>query len=393
MKRITISILITLTTLAIIWILWQLRSIILLFVLSLAIAATLHKPIKVLITYRLPRMVAMGIVYGITLFALVGLVAFISIPIGSEIESLAETSVSRYEHIQATTETPEQRWRTDWRTTFMSFLPPLTEVETLFADNDPSALFWGVLGLTSSIAGLAAQTLVAIALSVYWTADQMHFERLWLSLLPAQRRTGIRQLWRKMEGSVGAYIRSEVIQSVVAGSLLTLGFYFMGTDYPYLMALLGAVAWFIPLVGGGLGLLLVTALAALDGLWFAGMVAVYTVGIYLLMEYYLEPKLYRRERYSSILVILVMLALLYALGLLGLLIAPPIALILQILLDELLLPAARSTPSATEIEENWTALEAQVTQLQTTLGEQAETSLRINSLTQRLKELVAEARR
>ncbi|MCB0065365.1 MAG: AI-2E family transporter [Caldilineaceae bacterium] len=394
MKQLVVSIVTTLSTLAAIWLLWQLRSIILLFVFSLAIAAALHKPVRALTKRRVPRSLAMMTVYGITLLSLFGFVTLISVPIPSEIEGAVQTVVVRYEEIRATltemTATPGNLRANGWRATFADYLPPLSTLEVMAREQEPATMFWGVLGITQSVTGMAAQVLLAIALSIYWTADQMHFERLWLSLLPPQRRTRMRQVWRTLEGSIGAYIRSEVLQSVTAGGLFIVGFYLLGSSYPYTMALLAAASWFIPLIGGAIGVILVLFIGLLDSIWVAGIAGLYTIGIFVLMEFYLEPILYRRKHYSAILVLLTMLALLYTLGLFGLLVAPPLALVAQILIDELVLPST-VTIKRKQISEDWAALQEQVTELRRNVTADADVPLRIQSLAERLDTLIAKA--
>ncbi|MCB0185968.1 MAG: AI-2E family transporter, partial [Caldilineaceae bacterium] len=342
MKRIMLSILVTLTTLAIILILWELRSIVLLFVVSLAIAAALHAPIKQLRQFHLPRALAMGLAYGLTLLGLVGLIFLVSMPLSGELDGLAQESVMRYAALQEAAANPDNTAEPDWQVSLWASLPSPDELESYLPADSSATVAWGVLGITQSVVNLLTQLLLALALSVYWTADQLHFERLWLSLLPPHRRMHARNLWRTLEANIGAYLRSEVLQSVLAGILLAGGYWLMGLRYPYLLGTLVAICWFIPLLGGALGLLFVLVIGLLDGVGMLGAALLYTLVIFLVLEYYIEPKLYRRDHYSAILVILIMLALLYALGLLGLLIAPPLALIVQIFLDELILPSTRN---------------------------------------------------
>ena len=66
------------------------------------------------------------------------------------------------------------------------------------------------------------------------------FERLWLSLLPSGQRKQARGILRTIEQDLGAYIRSEVIQSLLAGLLLSLGYWLLGSPYPTLLASVGA---------------------------------------------------------------------------------------------------------------------------------------------------------
>src|SRR5690606_33866595 len=94
-----------------------------------------------------------------------------------------------------------------------------------------------VINVTQNLGAIIGQFLLAMVLSIYWTADQLRFERFWLSLLPVVQRARAREVWHSIEAQVGAYLRSEIAQSVLAGLLLAPGFWVMGIDYPLIWAL------------------------------------------------------------------------------------------------------------------------------------------------------------
>ena len=394
MKRIALLILITLATLATILILWQLRSIVLLFIVSLAVAAAFHDPVKRMRRAKLSRAIAITIAYGVTLLLLLGLVLFISLPLTVEVEQLIQDSVARYDQLyQSKSVSAAEAGSASWQADLWTSLPPIDELDSYLPADSSSTMLWSILGLTQGIASTAAQLLLALALSIYWTADEVHFERLWLSLLPPTKRTQIRNLWRTLENNIGAYLRSEVIQSVLVGALLTICFSLMGLNYPFLSATLAAISWFIPLVGGALALICVVVLSLFNSVWLTITAALFTIVVFLIMEYVVEPRIYRRDHYSSILVILTMLIMLYALGLLGLLIAPPIALVIQVIVDELFLPSAAATQRAEKAqqqEESLSQIRRRIHTLQETLAQTENPSPRLKNLSQRLETLADE---
>ena len=121
-----------------------------------------------------------------------------------------------------------------------------------------------VLGFTQGIGGIVSGFFVILFLSVYWSINQNHFERLWLSLLPSEQRKHARDIWRTLEHDLGAYIRSEIIQSLLAVLLLGLGYWMLGSPYPALLAVVGAVAWLVPVVGAVLAVILPSATGTAD---------------------------------------------------------------------------------------------------------------------------------
>jgi predicted PurR-regulated permease PerM len=183
---------------------------------------------------------------------------------------------------------------------------------------------------------------------------------------------------------VGAYIRSEVLQTVLAGVLLAGGYWLIGIKYPFLLALFAALAWLVPLLGG------VFALAPLIMIgWLSGPLAVlfgliYTVAILVFMEFLVQRRLYRHERYGGVLVVVVMMALGDALGLLGLLMAPPIAVALQSWLNEI-----SDAPAAVGVD--LPALQARLADIHARVHDgQSAVSPRQASLAARLDALMAE---
>ena len=95
------------------------------------------------------------------------------------------------------------------------------------------------LGSLKTFSRLSGQIAIILILSLYWSADQFRFERLGLSLLPEQHHTKAIHVWRSMEAGVGEYLRSELIQSVLTGLLLWLGFSALGIRYPVLACPVG----------------------------------------------------------------------------------------------------------------------------------------------------------
>jgi predicted PurR-regulated permease PerM len=248
-----------------------------------------------------------------------------------------------------------------------------------------------VLTLTQNIGAVVGQFFLAMVLSIYWTADQVRFERFWLSLFPAGQRPHAREVWYALESQVGAYIRSEVVQSVIAGLLLAPGFWLMGIDYPVLWALLISLAWLIPLVGGFIFLIPLWLMAwASDGAVTATASVLYTVAVLTFMEFFIERRLYTQTRYTHVLVILVMLMLTSAFGLVGLLLAPVLATAIEIVLAKLADTTSRATVESTA-EIDVSALQARLGEIRqsvSTLG--TPSTLRLANIVDRLEDLVTQ---
>ncbi len=383
MKHLALTITTTLATLALILLMWQLRSIVFLFLFSIIIAGTVRSPIDRLIQRGSKPWLAMTISYGLLLIFAIGLPVMLSIPLANEIDALSQELTQLYTEGYSLVQSNALTGNS-----LLDSLPNSEVVGQFLLDNQPAALVRLGLGITQGFAFFLGQASLAIVLSIYWTADQLHFERLWLSLLAPNQRTRMRDLWYKLEANVGAYIRSEVFQSVIAGALLTLGFWLMGLDYPFLLAAIGAIAWFIPLVGALFAIPLIALLAWLAGPTLAVVAALYALLIFLLMEFVLEPRLYDRSKSGALLVILMMMAMVDALGIVGLLLAPPLALAIQIIIDEFLNAPLAPAPVAEAV--TLQELEEQLAQVRTAVAQTETQSPRVRNMLERLEELIRE---
>ena len=73
---------------------------------------------------------------------------------------------------------------------------------------------------------------LVVVLSIYWASDSRYFERFWLSLLPLPEPRLARQPMADAGNGIGAYVRSEIAQSLLAGALLGAGYHLLGLSYP-----------------------------------------------------------------------------------------------------------------------------------------------------------------
>jgi putative permease len=317
-------------TLTILLLLWQFREVILLFLLSLFVAATLRPLISRLVQRGFSLLQGLLITYLSGLLLLVVSGYLFGPTLAAELQEMGDKAALAYEVIHP-------RWAGGelWQQAIAARLPNAPQLAKLLTSESDSVARL-LFGFAQSIIIFVAGVIIVLVLSIYWSVDQARFERLWLSLLPTDQRTWARNLWRAIEGGVGAYIRSESTQALLAVFLLGIGYWLLGLSYPLSLALVGGVAWLIPLVGFAF-IVIPVWLVGMSSSWLVAITAVlYTVAILLLLERVIEPRLFRRRRYSTILVILTLVIMAQVLGIVGLIIAPTVAAALQILFTALL---------------------------------------------------------
>lgn len=390
MKRVGWYTFIALATITVLVLIWQLREAVILFLLSLAMAAAFHPFIDFLRNRQLPRGLALIIPYLLVLLPLIGLLILSSSSLIREIEVASNRLSISYEYITANwpeNGTPLQR-------TIAERLPPSKDLYTWLAGDQAAKTATTLFGVTANIFNFIGNFGVILILSLYWNADKLHFERLWLSLVPADKRTQAREVWRSIESGVGAYIRSEVLQSLLAGILLWVGYRSLELNYPVLLALFAAIAWLIPWFGALLAVI-PPFLVGVSISPFIGVIAlVYTLLILLFQELVIEPRFFPRQNYSSVILVLVVLIMADAFGLIGFVLAPLLAAAIQITVRYLLQPPAATAPPARDFsvaEQEITALQERLVLAKERFTErEAQSSPEMTSLLQRLDRLVSE---
>jgi predicted PurR-regulated permease PerM len=318
-------------TLAALLLLWQFSSAIVLFLLSLAVAAALRPSIHSLMERRITKRLALAIVYSLLVISIVGALLLISPPILDELQRASDDLIANYD--RAKTEWPVRG--TLFQQTLAEQLPPSADLYEALVTGEGIPALQGVLGIAQNFFSILGNIAIVLILSLYWSADQLRFERLGLSLLPSEYHSKALHTWRSIESGVGAYLRSEFFQSVLAGFLLWMIYSILDINYPTLLALWGAVVRLIPWFGALIAVLPALFVAIGSSPVLGLLAAITTVVVLFLLKEVIEPRIFHRHKYSSLLTVLFVIGLAQAFGFIGVILAPPLAVAVQILFREL----------------------------------------------------------
>lgn len=321
--RIGSAVMITLLALGL---LWQFRTAAVYVLISLILAAALRPLVNRLVGRRfIVRMVWI-------LFYLVALVSF------GFLLFLTGKAVINDIKLVAQTVSMQDAWRLPlWlqgssvQQVLVASLPPPSKLFLALTGSQGQLVLPALLGFTQNMGDVISGALVILFLCIYWTINQIHFERLWLSLLSSSLRKQVRDIWRIVEPELGTYIRSEIIQSLLAGLLLGLGYWLLGSPYPTLLAVSGAFLWLIPVMGAPLALILPLIIGLLTSAQVSLFTVLYTLLVLIAMELWVEPRLFRHKWDNPILTLVIILAMADAFGIVGILVAPPLSAVCQIL--------------------------------------------------------------
>lgn len=327
------------TTLLAIAVLWQFRIVIAYLAASLALAAALRP----LINHLVGRSFAVVAVWILLYLAVLG--GFVVLLFFTVDAAIFETQLlAQRVAIQDNWMLPTWLEGSPFQRSLMERLPPPTRLFEAITGEDGELILPVIFGFMQDVAKIVTGIFVIVFLSIYWSINQVHFERLWLSLLPSDQRKQVRGVWRTIEPDTGAYIRSQVIHSILAGLLFGLGYWLMGSPYPAFLALFGALACLIPLVGAVLALTLILLVSLLTSVQLSFFMILYTLVILIALRIWVKPRLFNRRWDNPVLTLVLLVGLADAFGLLGLIVAPPLSAVCQIVWDRVV--SHREVPGA-----------------------------------------------
>jgi putative permease len=242
-------------------------------------------------------------------------------------------------------------------------LPPPSKLFEAVTGDQGQLVLPVIISFTEGIGGFVGGVLIISLLSIYWSINQNYFERLWLSLLPAEHRKHARDIWRTIENDLGAYVRSEIIQTLLAAVLLGLGYWLLGSRYATLLALVGAVAWLIPVAGAPLAVILPLLIGLLTSVQLSLFTTLYTLVVLTALQVWVEPRIVRRRWDNPIVTLVILLAMADAFGIVGIIAAPPLSVVCQVMW-KLLISNHLASGAATQVSD----LRERHSQLWTSIG-------------------------
>jgi len=179
-------------------------------------------------------------------------------------------------------------------------------------------------------------TLAIFLLAYYWNQEGQSVIRTMLRLIPSQRKKEFLEFIDHVETKMGAYIRGQVILCSIIGVLAFLAYIMIGLPSALALGIFAGMMEIIPVFGPAIGavpaILVALSLSPLQAVW----VVIATVLIQAAENMYLLPRVMNRSMgVNPIIVLLSMVAFGSVFGVAGVLLALPLAAILQFVINRI----------------------------------------------------------
>ncbi len=347
------TVLLVLVVGAIAWFAWTVRSVLVLLLVAIILATGLspvldfiageYPPRRVL---RLPRALAILIVYLALVAGLVLIVVVIIPPLIDQTEALVERLPTYIGYA---------------REAFNGLA-----VAYPFLQGLDQRIIEGIEGSLGGLGGLASQAstvlrfalgvanalltlLLLLVLTFYLVVDGDTLRRGALRLLPAETRPLADHVIARARVRIGAWLVGQLLLSLIIGSATFVGLLVLGVPFALLLAVVAAVGELIPMLGP----ILAAVPAVIVATFKSPLLGLLTVGLYILIQqlenHIVVPQVMRRAvDLPPVIVIVALLMGSEVLGVVGAILALPVAAALSVFVSELLAlrDAAAPTPAA-----------------------------------------------
>jgi predicted PurR-regulated permease PerM len=315
---------------ALVWLVVGFGEILFILFLAILLAIGIDPLVDRMERWRLPRALAIFIIYlgilGVLLFAVALLVPVVI----SESSQLADSLPRIAEQVAQLPRT----WSLD--------IPGLDRIDTSELGqrlgNEVGSIVASVprllVDVGTALTGLLVSALLVLVVGFFLSADANFAPRFIGRFFPPRMRPMVADVSREVAGRLGHWVRAQLLVGVFFGTCFGVGLAVMGVPFALSLGVAGAVLELIPYVGG----ITVTAIGMLVALtispWLAVGVLVLEVVVANVESHVIYPKMVGNAvGLHPLSIILALFIGAEAKGIMGALVAVPVAAVLQVLFD------------------------------------------------------------
>lgn len=215
--------------------LYLLRDILLIVIVSVIIASALSEPAAWLQKHKVPRLLGVIFIYLLLVLILAAAVSLVVPLLAGQISHLADNFPAYLAQIGLVWE------RFNLGANFQIFLERL--------DLKLSQAASGALTAIIGIFGGFFSAIVILFISFYLTVQENGIKKFFISLIPLARQSSVSDLAERIEKKVGGWLRGQIILMVLVGLLTYLGLRLLNVKYALTLGLLAGLLEIVPYVG------------------------------------------------------------------------------------------------------------------------------------------------
>lgn len=317
------------------YILWQIRQVVLLLFAAIILATVLNRVVRRLQRSRVKRGFAIAITIIILLAVIIGFFALVVPSIVEQLQQLVDIVPQVSQRLRTWFERLQSVIPGSMLEQFQEFrgLENLTQqVQTWL-----SRLLDNFFVFVNNSFSVVLSILLFLVLTIMLLANPAQYRRIFTLAFPAFYRKRVDEILNECEASLVGWIKGTLIAMGVIGLVSFIGLSILGVPLPFVNATLAGLLEFIPSVGPTLSVIPPAVIALLDAPWKSLAVILFYIAIQQFESLVLVPIIMKQEvDLLPVFTILAVVVFASLFGFLGLLLAIPLLIVVQIWLKEVL---------------------------------------------------------
>lgn len=293
------------------WILFHILDIILLFFVAFILMSALNPLVERLKKWGLPRILGVVLVFLVSLGSVITLVTLGLSPLVSQTSNL----------LQRLGET-------------INSLLQANIIDQSVIGGELSKFSSQVVSITFDVFKNIISWVSVLVVTIYMLLDRQKMENYVTSFF-GSRQDKIKLLLQKIEDKLGAWLHGQLLLSLIVGTLVYIGLFLLGVEFALPLAIIAGLLEVVPVIGP-----IISAIpAVLLGLTVSPLFALLVAGLYLAIQQLenqiIVPQVMKRAvGINPLFVILAVSVGGRLLGIAGALLAVPIAVVIQLIIQE-----------------------------------------------------------
>ncbi|MBE3113383.1 MAG: AI-2E family transporter [Actinobacteria bacterium] len=329
-KRLNFIISVAIGLVVLFYVLSKLQWLFIYFSIALMLAYFFDPLYRYLIHKKIPKVLAIIIVFGIIIALLILTIFFLIPSVINQLNILYKEIPKFIENYQNIILSIEPQ--------LSKFINPV-DVEILLKEN-LSELQRSVLGFSQTIIIYLSNIVSSITFGIviiplilfYLMRDMFIFKENLYIYVSKENKKEFKEVLEEIDNIVSGFIRGRIIVCFIVGILIGIGLYFLNLKFALIIGIVSGVFNFIPYLGAIVGVVLALIFALGNPWWSLLMIVVLFVLVNQLEAVYLNPNILGKGLgLHPLTVILSMLICGQLLGILGVLVAVPLTAILKVL--------------------------------------------------------------
>jgi predicted PurR-regulated permease PerM len=311
------------------WLLFFLRDLVIVVLTAIVIASAMDPAVRAFMRWRMPRILAVILLYIIVLGCIGGLfVVFVPSLIGDLTSFLA--SLPSYLDLLNRVG-PYNEFADLFGLPSPNNISPAGLIADAQGSLQVSGFFGGAFGTAATLFGGVFSFVLILVLSFYFTMSQTGIDDFLSVVTPRPYRAYMLDLWERSKRKIGLWMQGQVLLGLIIGVLVYLGLTILGIEHALLLALLAAVFELIPVFGPTLAAVPAVLIGFADGGLTVGLLV---IALYIILQQFENHLIYplvvtKVVGVPPLLVILGLIIGAKLAGFLGILLSVPVVATLQ----------------------------------------------------------------